>query len=230
MLISTLAVAGTSLADSSSTSGWTEYNYDAKGTRDNVAENTLSTSNVGGLKIEWQYATPGPVNATPVVADGVVYASDNAGFMYALTTSGTLLWKTQVNGPITATATITGGMLVFGDGAGYLYGLKRSNGSIVWSFRPDPNPVNAIFGAGVIIGNQLAIGVASNEELAAANPNYPCCSSRGSVVLLDPATGQVAWQTFMVSDADKANGASGGRLEHPHVRRELENHPCHDRQ
>lgn len=213
LLISSLAVAGTSLADdSSSGDGWTEYNYDTQGTRDNVAEKILSTSNVGGLKIKWQYATPAPVNATPVVADGVVYAGDNAGFMYALTTSGTLLWKTQVSGAITGTATIKGGMLVFGDLAGNLYGLKRSDGSIVWSFRPDPNPVAAIFGAGVSIGNMVAIGVASNEEAAAANPNYPCCSTRGSVVLLDPKTGQVAWQTFMISDADKANGAAGASV------------------
>jgi hypothetical protein len=62
LLISTLAFAGTSLADNSSSGGWTEYNYDTLGTRDNVAEKTLSTSNVGGLKIEWQYATPGPAS------------------------------------------------------------------------------------------------------------------------------------------------------------------------
>jgi|CZKU01.1.fsa_nt_gi polyvinyl alcohol dehydrogenase (cytochrome) len=213
LAISAIAVAGTSLADdSSSGDGWTEYNYDARGTRDNVSEKKLSNKNVGGLKIEWTYPAAGPVNGTPVVADGVVYVGDGAGFMYALTTSGTLLWKTQVNAPVSATVTLKGGMLLFGDQAGYLYGLKRSTGSIVWSFRPDSNPVAAIWGSGVAIGDNVAFGVASNEEPAVLNPSYPCCSSRGSVVLLEPKTGKVVWQTFMISDADKANGAAGASV------------------
>jgi polyvinyl alcohol dehydrogenase (cytochrome) len=214
LVFSAIAIAGTSLADdgSSDDGGWTEYNYDAKGTRDNVSETKLSKSNVGGLKIEWTYPTAGPVNGTPVVTDGVVYVGDGANFMYALTTSGTLLWKTQVNGPVSATATVKGGMLIFGDQAGYLYGLKRSTGAIVWSFRPDSNPVSAIWGSGVVIGDNVAIGVASNEEYATTNPNYPCCSSRGSVLLLNAKTGNVVWQTYMISDADKANGIAGASV------------------
>jgi len=213
-MFAVLAIAGTSLADdgSSDDGGWRMFNYDAMGTRHNLAEHTLSKSNVGGLKIEWQYATAGAVNATPVVADGVVYVGDGAGNMYALTTTGTLVWQTKVNGPVSASATVHGDMLVFGDQGGYLYGLKRSTGAIVWSFRPDSNAVSAIWGSGTNVGPNVAIGVASNEEFATQNPNYPCCSSRGSVVLLEPKTGNVIWQTFMVSDADKAAGAAGASV------------------
>jgi polyvinyl alcohol dehydrogenase (cytochrome) len=54
--------------------------------------------------------------------------------------------------------------------------------------------------------------VASNEEFAAANPSYPCCSTRGSLLLLDPRTGHVIWQTYTVTDAQRASGASGASI------------------
>jgi polyvinyl alcohol dehydrogenase (cytochrome) len=214
LLLSVVGVAGTTFADddSSDAGAWRMYNYDAKGTRNNQAEGTLCASNVKGLKVKWQYPTAGPVNGTPVVADGVVYVGDGSGAMYALTTSGKLLWKTQVSGPVSATVTVHGAMLVFGDDAGNLYGLKRSTGAIVWSFRPDANPLAAIFGSGTKVGDNVVIGVASVEEPAAASPGYTCCSTRGSVLLLDPKTGHVIWQTYTVSDAAKANGAAGASV------------------
>ena len=36
----------------------------------------------------------------------------------------------------------------------------------------------------------------SNEEFAAANPYYPCCSARGSIVAVNAYTGTKLWQTF----------------------------------
>jgi polyvinyl alcohol dehydrogenase (cytochrome) len=61
----------------------------------------------------------------------------------------------------------------------------------------------------VKVGRFVAYGVSSNEELAAQNPQYPCCTFRGSVLLLDPETGRVVWQTQMIADSDYAQGASG---------------------
>jgi len=94
--------------------------------------------------------------------------------MNALTTSGRIPWKTQVNGAITASAAVAGSMLVFGDQAGYLYGITRGTGAIAWSFRPVAHPYAAIWGSGTVVGADVVIGVASNEEAAAANPSYPC--------------------------------------------------------
>jgi polyvinyl alcohol dehydrogenase (cytochrome) len=56
------------------------------------------------------------------------------------------------------------------------------------------------------------VGVASNEESAAGDPNYPCCSSRGSLVAFDPRTGSIAWQTFMITNAQQQAGASGASI------------------
>jgi polyvinyl alcohol dehydrogenase (cytochrome) len=43
----------------------------------------------------------------------------------------------------------------------------------------------------------------SFEEVLAADPKYPCCTFRGSVVALDAGTGKKIWQTFTIPDAPK---------------------------
>jgi polyvinyl alcohol dehydrogenase (cytochrome) len=191
---------------------WPQFNFDLAGTRHNWLETKLTKSNVSGLKVKWQVPAAGPVNGTPAVADGTVYVGDAAGFLYALTTDGAQVWKTQVKSGITASVTIVGPLLVFGDLAGNLYGVRRDTGSIAWTTQADAHPLAAIFGSGVKIGPLVAIGVASNEEAAAANPDYPCCSFRGSVLLIDPMSGKIVWKTYTISDAEYAAGASGAGI------------------
>ncbi len=191
---------------------WTEYNHDFVGTRTNDHERILSKSTVGGLKIKWQYPAAGPVNGTPIVADGTVYIGDAAGFMYALTTEGQLVWKTQVQSGVTASVTIVGDLLVFGDLAGNLYGMRRKDGSVVWTEKADSHPATAIFGSGLRLGPFVAIGVASEEEQFAADPNYPCCTFKGSVIMLEARTGKFLWKKYLITDAQAAQGASGAAV------------------
>ncbi|MFI5307200.1 MAG: PQQ-binding-like beta-propeller repeat protein [Polyangiales bacterium] len=191
---------------------WPMYNHDAAGTRYNASERTLRASNVGGLHVLWQYPTPAPVSGTPVVADSVIYAGDMAGFFYALRSDGSLLWSQQLQGSVTASALVTDKIIVVGDISGNLYGLKRATGAVAWSMRPDSHPQAAIWGSPTLVDNHVAVGVASNEESAAGDPNYPCCSSRGSLVMLEPHSGTIIWQTYTVTDAERAAGASGSSI------------------
>lgn len=191
---------------------WPMFNRDRTGSRFNPVESALTTANVGGLHVKWQFNTPAPVAATPAVVGNVVYAGDMSGKFYALQSDGTLLWSTQVNGAITASALVMGNMVIFGDISGNLYGLQRNNGAIVWSMRPDPHPLAAIWGSPTQIGNLAAVGVASNEEGAVADPSYPCCSTRGSLVLFDPRTGFIVWQSFTITDQQRQAGASGASI------------------
>ena len=38
------------------------------------------------------------------------------------------------------------------------------------------------------------------EEGLAVNPNYPCCSFRGSMLVLDKDCGKILWKTFTVPE------------------------------
>lgn len=209
----TAARADDSGDDDGDQADWPMFNHDRAGTRTNPSETTLGTSSVSGLKVKWSFPTTLPVSGTPVVVDGVVYAGDMSGQFYALKSSdGSKLWSTQLGGSITASALVKGNVIVIGDLKGNLYGLARNTGAVVWSFKPDNHQQAAIFGSATQVGGYVAIGVASNEEAAAADPNYPCCSSRGSLVLLDPKDGTVEWQTYMITAAQKAAGASGSSI------------------
>jgi len=191
---------------------WPMYGHDVLGTRFNSSETTLGPGNVSGLHIKWRLATPAPVSATPIVKDNIVYAGDMAGQFYAISSTGTSLWTTTLGGPITASAIAVGDRVVVGDTNGTIYGLKRSSGAVLWTQRPSSHVSAAIWGSGVQIGNNVAFGVASNEEGFAADPGYPCCSFLGSLVLLNPINGAVVWQTSMIPAADAAHGASGASI------------------
>lgn len=191
---------------------WPMYNADPAGSRSNRRERRLGPATVGSLHVRWSFPTAGAVTATPVVSGSRVYVGDQSGHVHALRArDGQLLWTTPVVGPVTATALIAKRVVV-GDLAGWIYGLDRRSGAIMWQIRPNAHPLAQIYGSATSVGRYAAIGVASIESFATGDPTYPCCTARGSVVLLDPRDGRVVWQTYMISDAEHAAGASGASV------------------
>jgi polyvinyl alcohol dehydrogenase (cytochrome) len=207
-----LAVVGGLLAAAPAAAGWSMYNYDSAGSRHNPRERRLSPATVGSLHVAWTYPTVGAVTATPIVDGSRLFAGDQSGSFHALrATDGQHLWSTPLNGPVTATAFVANRNVVVGDLAGYIYGIDRRTGAINWQIRPNTHPYAQIFGSATKVGRYAAIGVASIESFV-SDPNYPCCTARGSVVLLDPRDGRVVWQTYVITDADFALGGSGASV------------------
>ena len=64
---------------------------------------------------------------------------------------------------------------------------------------------------------RLYVTVSSIEEFLAADPRYPCCTFRGSVLALDAATGEVAWKRYVIPDPPKPTRTSkaGTQLSGP---------------
>jgi polyvinyl alcohol dehydrogenase (cytochrome) len=186
------------------------YNHDVQGTRHNDAEWRLSPFTVPFLRELWSVTTPGAVTGTPIVVDDRLYVGDWTGGFYKLRASdGQNVWSAQALAPISASALVTGNRVIVGDQAGVIYGLDRGTGALRWQIRPNPHKLAAIFSSPTPVGPYVAIGVSSNEEEAATQPGYACCSFRGSVVLVDPRDGQVKWQTYFISDAQSAAGSAG---------------------
>ncbi len=50
--------------------------------------------------------------------------------------------------------------------------------------------------------------MSSYEEAQGADPQYPCCTFRGSVMALDASSGRVIWKTYMIPDAPQRRGTS----------------------
>jgi polyvinyl alcohol dehydrogenase (cytochrome) len=198
---------------------WPMYNHDPAGSRDNFAEHILSPATVGGLQVKWTFPTHGPIAGTPAVVHDRVYAADATGVVYALDRDGHELWETQLTvGPtfshvkVTASALVTNRTVIIGDLAGQIHGLDVDTGKEIWTVRPNPHPFASIWGSPTMVGNDVAIGTASYEEfIAPFIPNYHP-SFRGSVLLLDPATGNVIWQTSTISAEESAAGSAGAAI------------------
>ncbi len=196
-------------------SDWSMYNFDAAGTRDNTAEHMLSSKNVGNLQVQWEFPTQGVVSGTPAVVGDTVFAGDTAGNFYAVSRDGKLLWQTKVNGPVTDSPLVVKNTVIFGtlgdqtaDVPGTIYGLDASTGQVLWQTKPQPNDPRAqIWGSATLVGDNVAIGVASGDE---GSPLPP--TSRGSLVMLDPKDGHIIWQTFTISDAEFAQGSTGAGI------------------
>jgi polyvinyl alcohol dehydrogenase (cytochrome) len=196
---------------------WPMYNHDPEGTRYNHAETQLGPGNVGGLEVLWRYETAGAIAGTPAVVNDIIYAADSTGTVYAVNRDGTLRWSTTLPIPfpfplkLTASPLVTNRTVIIGDLAGQIHGLDADDGHMRWTMPlrpPSPNPVfgdqhpfQSIFGSATMVGNLVAIGTASVEEpVTILVPGYPCCTFRGSLVLLDPSDGHIIWQSFTVVD------------------------------
>ena len=199
---------------------WPMYNHDAAGSRHNTAETRLSPATVGDLGVRWNFPTHGPVAGTPAVVNDRVYAADAAGYVYALDRDGHPLWETQLSiGPtfgyvkLSSSVLVTNRTVIVGDLSGQLHGLDVDTGAVRWTTRPNDHPFAAIWGSPTMVGHNVAVGVSSVEEFYA--PFLPAGyhpSFRGSLALLDPATGGIVWQTYTISDAESAAGSSGSPI------------------
>ncbi len=200
-------------AASPAAASWLMYNGDPTGSRYNRRERRLTPATVGALHVAWSVPTEGAVTGTPAIKGSRLYVGDQTGAFRALrVTDGQELWSTMLEGAVTASALVTNRNIVIGDHEGYIYGLDRRTGAIAWQIRPNLHPLARIFGSATLVGRYVAIGIASIESLAAGDPEYPCCTARGSAVLLDPRDGRVVWQTYVIDDADFALGASGASI------------------
>lgn len=86
--------------------------------------------------------------------------------------------------------------------------VSKQTGDLIWSTKLDEHPASIVTQSAVVFGNRVYVGVSSLEELFAVDPNYPCCTFRGSVVALDANTGEILWRTYTVPDIAGYSGNS----------------------
>jgi polyvinyl alcohol dehydrogenase (cytochrome) len=72
----------------------------------------------------------------------------------------------------------------------------------------DDHPLARITGSPTLHDGRLYVPVASYEESQGADPQYPCCTFRGSVVALDAGSGATLWKTYMIANPAERRGTS----------------------
>jgi polyvinyl alcohol dehydrogenase (cytochrome) len=173
----------------------------------------LSVSQVQKLKLKWAFGLEGDISAysQPTVVDGHVFIGSAAGRIYALEAStGCIEWTYQAGAPVReALATAPLGdhhAVLFGDLTGMFYALEAETGRLLWKKRIEEHEAALLTGSPVVYAGNVYEGVASWDETRAINPDYPCCSFRGSVVALRVRDGAQVWKTYTISDVPHPTG------------------------
>jgi polyvinyl alcohol dehydrogenase (cytochrome) len=185
-------------------------------------EKTINVKTAAKLAPRWTLLMAGDVSATPAVVNGVVYVPDWGGYISAIKASnGHLIWRRLVSsyngiaGSVSRSdPVVNGSTLVIGTQTGAdIIAINTATGARKWTTRADAHPAAQITGSAVIYKNVVYVGVSSSEEASAENPDYQCCTFRGSVVALSETSGKVLWKTYTVpTNGGKPGGYSGGAI------------------
>ncbi|MCE3286311.1 MAG: dehydrogenase, partial [Steroidobacteraceae bacterium] len=179
----------------------------------------LAATEVPRLKLKWAFAYPGAQRARsqPTLAMGAIYTGSQDGTVYALdAASGCVRWTfratAEVRTPVVIEPWVDGKaparpLVFFGDLVGRVYAVDALTGELRWKVKADDHPSATITGSPKYHAGTLYVPVSSLEE-ASADPTYECCTFRGSVLALDPQTGQIRWQTHTIDEASKRVGTT----------------------
>jgi PQQ-dependent dehydrogenase (methanol/ethanol family) len=185
---------------------WLTYGGDVQGRHFSPLAQ-IRADNVQRLAPAWEWevtGTSGNLEATPLVADGVVFATGTWSEVFALDgRTGRLLWRWDPGlvrggrangGPSTCCGPVNRGVALYGDMVyaglldGRLVALDRQTGLVRWAVQTTPVGSDyAITGAPRIVKGQVIIGNAGAEF-----------GVRGYVTAYDAASGEQIWRTYTV--------------------------------
>ncbi|MCB2048263.1 MAG: PQQ-binding-like beta-propeller repeat protein [Novosphingobium sp.] len=185
----------------------------------------LTRADLGKLKLKWAYgfADSNRARSQPSLAAGAIFMGSHNGHILALDReTGCERWRYEAKAEVRTAVVIepwqrgdskADPLAFFGDLAGNVYAVRAFTGEPVWTVRGDTHNVAIITGTPALYDGTLFVPISSMEENSAADPNYPCCTFRGSVVALDARTGKEKWRTWLVGEPQQRKDESG-KTEH----------------
>ena len=213
-IISILLIASVPLAS------WTSSGQSIVNWHSQPLETTIKPGNVSKLTPLFTVNTDGDVSATPNISNGVAYFPDWGGSLWAVNAAtGATIWKvnlsdyTGIAGTVaraTPTSAGKGILLVPTQNQAWLLAIDQRDGSLVWKTQLDSHLAAILTSSPSVFKGVAYLGVASSEEFLAANPDYSCCTFRGSAVAVNVATGQILWKTYTVPPNNNQPGGYSG--------------------
>jgi polyvinyl alcohol dehydrogenase (cytochrome) len=196
-------------------SEWNGWGVDDWNTRFQPAAAALIDAGTAGrLKLKWAFGFPNGTTAfgQPTIVEGRLFTGSNDGTVYALDArSGCIYWMFQAQTLVRSAVVVGPGPRAYvSDLDSNFYALDAATGKLIWQKRLDSQPFTRITGAPKLHAGRLYVPIASQEENAGSQPQYPCCTFRGNVVALDAETGKEIWRTFTVPEAKPTKVSATG--------------------
>jgi polyvinyl alcohol dehydrogenase (cytochrome) len=170
----------------------------------------LTGDGLDALEVKWVFDYPRATRARshPALAGGGLFVGSQSGTVYALDRkTGCVRWTFDAGAEVRTGITVapfaeTGGRAVgfFGDILARTHAIDLTDGTALWKTKLDDHHNATATAQPVYFEGMVFQSVSSLEVVPAANPNYACCSFRGSVVTLDAATGAMLRKTYTISE------------------------------
>ena len=160
----------------------------------------ITHDNVAKLAPAWIFQTgvPGQFEASPLVADGVMYVTASYDHVFALdAASGDVLWHYEHQmpsdiqiccGPTNRGVALAGDRVYLGTLDAHLVALDRHSGDVVWNIKMDDYAKGySSTAAPLVVDNKVIIGIAGGEY-----------GARGFIDAYDVATGKRVWRRYTI--------------------------------
>ncbi|MBK7249459.1 MAG: PQQ-binding-like beta-propeller repeat protein [Gammaproteobacteria bacterium] len=188
---------------------WNGWGHDLANTRFHGSPG-LTARDLPRLKLKWAFAYPSRAAfGQPTVLGDWLFTAGAGRRVYALDArTGCTHWS-HATGSVVRTAVVVtrlpgeGGRVAawFGDDKARVHAIDASTGDALWTVQVDEHPGARVLSTPAYHDGRIYLGVSSNEEVAAADPKYECCTFRGSVVALDARSGRILWKSYTVREA-----------------------------
>jgi polyvinyl alcohol dehydrogenase (cytochrome) len=169
----------------------------------------ITAQNISGLKLKWAFGVPDASTAygQPTIVGGRLFIGSGDGKVYALDArTGCTIWVYTAETTV-RTAVVVGPaasrrefLAYFADGEANLYAVDAETGALVWKMKVDSHRAARVTDAPTLYKGRLYVGTAGNEELNGGDPDYPCCTFRGSVTAIDALIGKVIWKGYTIAE------------------------------
>ena len=176
----------------------------------------LKASDISRLELKWSFAFPDAFRARsqPAIGHQSLFFGSPEGTVYAMDLeTGCMHWQFQASAEVRTAIVLSTDpagppMAFFGDILAKLYAVNALTGELVWQLKVDDHPNATLTGTPAYFEDTLYVPVSSLEVIPAADPNYPCCSFRGSLVAVDSQTGSLRWRHYTIPGEPREVGKS----------------------
>ncbi len=170
--------AASNAAVAPSPADWTQFLRDNM-QRWNPYETVLGVGNVGALKVKWKSPVGTSQVSSPVVVNGVAYASSTGGDIVAVNAStGAKLWSTNIPNIDGLSPAVENGVFYIGSSDGHVYALNARTGAKLWSYATSGFPVTS----SPAVANGVVYVGSDNEGSAPGNEFFALNASTGALI------------------------------------------------
>ncbi len=177
----------------------------------------ITAAQLPRLRLAWAFGFPRAlsVRAQPTVVGDWLFTASDTGDVFGLDAkTGCTRWSYQakagVRGAVSVGAMGSGKFGVyFADGQANAYGLDAVTGKELWTVKVETHPNASVTAAPVVYDGRVYVPTSAvGEESRGQDPNYACCSFRGSISAIDIRNGELLWKSYTIPEEPKPRGTS----------------------